>query len=253
MLLFDVHAHLEFEDYENDLDFVLAECKKAGISFIINNGTDPKDNRKVQELAQKHPLLKAAYGFYPVHVAEEGMEAFDKELAWIRENKPVALGEIGLDYYVGDDNPHGDLHKELQQEAFRKFIALGKELDIPLIIHSRKAEQDVLDILEELGSEKVILHCFMGKKKLMQRAIDLGYTFSLPVSIIRSEQFQWLARNAPLGQVLTETDSPYMAPVRGERNSPKHVEITVKKIAELKGMDPEEVANQLYFNYQRLF
>ncbi len=253
MLLFDIHAHLDFEVYENDLVQVLEDCKTAGVRFIIDNGIDVTTNRRVQELSQRYPLLKPAYGFYPVHAAEEGMSVVTAELAWIREQKPVALGEIGLDYYIGDDNPHGDLHKDVQIDAFKKFIALGKELAIPLIIHSRKAEQDVLDILETEQAQKVVLHCFMGKKKLMERAITLGYTFSIPVSIIRSEQFQWLARHTPLSQLLTETDSPYMAPVKGERNSPKHVELTIRKIAELKGMDPEEVANQLYFNYQRLF
>lgn len=253
MLLFDVHAHLDFDDYKEDLVEVLADCKESGIRFIIDNGIDVKTNRRVQELSEKHSLIKAAYGFYPVHVAEVGIEAFDAELAWIRANKPVALGEIGLDYYIGDDNPHGTMHKDVQIDAFKKFIALGKELKIPLIIHSRKAEEDVLDILEAEQANKVILHCFMGKKKLMERAITLGYTFSIPVSIIRSEQFQWLAKHAPLGQLLTETDSPYMAPIKGERNIPKHVGLTIKKLAEIKGMDPEEVANQLYFNYQRLF
>lgn len=252
-LLIDVHAHMNFPSYDDDREKVLKDCEESGVRLIVTNGTDPKSNRETQALCDEFSILKPAYGFYPVHVAEEGIEKVHEEIKWIKQHKPVAIGEVGLDYFVGDDNPNGGFHKETQKEAFKLFIHLAKELDIPIIIHSRKAESDVLDVLEEESAKKVILHCFMGKRKFAERAIKLGYNFSLPVVAIKLEQMQWIIKHAPLQQLLTETDSPYLAPVRGDRNSPKHVELVIDKIAEIKGMDAVEVANQVFFNYQRLF
>ncbi len=253
MILVDVHAHLDFPDFKDDLQELLSSLKKKGFSAIINNGTNPLTNRSTLELAKKYPIIKPSFGYYPVNVAEDGLEAVDEEIAWIKSHKPFAIGEVGLDYFVGDDNPRGDLHKEVQKEAFKKFILLAKELDIPIIIHSRKAEADVISLLEENNAKKVVLHCFMGKRKLILKAANLGYYFSLPVILIRNEQFQWLAANVPLRQLLTETDSPYLGPVKGERNDPSNIILTINKLASIQNMTPEDVANQLFMNYQRLF
>jgi len=252
MILVDVHAHLDFDVF-SDIDDLIKIFSEKGVKVIIVNGVHPQSNRKVQALAQKYEVLKAAYGYYPVHIAEDGIEKFKEELSWIEENKPVALGEIGLDYKVGDDNPDGDLHKEVQIEAFRLFIRLGKKLGIPLIIHSRKAEEDVLDILEEEKAKDVIMHCFMGKKKFVERARDLGYVFSIPVTVVKLEQLQWIVRHVPLSQLLTETDAPYQSPVRGERNDSSNISLSIEKIAQIKELEPEEVANNIFMNYQKLF
>lgn len=253
MLLVDVHAHLDFPDFDTDRDDVLKQCEEVGIKVIVDNGVDVATNRKVLELSKKYSLLKPSFGFYPVHVAEVGIERVKDELSWIENNNPFALGEIGLDYKVGDDDLVGNLHKGVQREAFRLFIRLGKKLAVPLIIHSRKAEEDVISILEEENAEKVILHCFMGKKKFVERARDLGYSFSVPVSVVKLDQLQWLVKNVPLKQLLTETDAPYQGPVRGERNTPVNIQFSIKKMAGLLGMTAEDVANQLFMNYQRLF
>jgi TatD DNase family protein len=253
MILCDVHAHLDFPEFAGDLDEVLKDAERRGVRFIVDNGVDPEANRRILELARKHPVIRPAFGFYPVHVAEKGLPAVEEEIAWMRKHKPIAIGEVGLDYKIGDDNPHGDVHKDVQREAFRRFIRLAKELDVPVIVHSRKAEDDVLDLLEEEKHNKVVLHCFMGKHAFVERAMKAGYTFSVPVSVVKLEQLQWLVKEVPLGQLLTETDAPYQGPVRGERNVPGNIELSIAKIAEIKGMEPLEVANQLYMNYQRLF
>ena len=253
MLFVDVHAHLDFPEFDTDRDRVLADAQAVGVKAVICNGVGPEENRRVLELSKKYPLLKPAFGFYPVHVAEQGLEKVREELAWIEANHPVALGEIGLDYKVGDDNPDGDLHKDVQREAFRLFIRLGRKLDVPLIIHSRKAEDDVIDLLEEEQAKKVVMHCFMGKHRQVLRARDLGYSFSVPVSVLKLEQLHWLVKNVPLRQLLTETDAPYQGPVRGERNEPKNIDLSVRKMAQLLGMTPEDLAGQLFMNYQRLF
>lgn len=253
MILLDVHAHLDFDEFQDDFETRIQKMKELGVKIVVVNGVHPESNRKVQALAEKYDIIKPAYGYYPVHVAENGLEAFYKELAWIKEHKPFALGEVGLDYKFGDDNPHGDLHKDVQIEAFKAFVDLSKELDVPLIIHSRKAESDVINILEEKKAPKVIMHCFMGKKKLVERARDLGFSFSVPVVVTKLQQTQWLVENVPLKQLLTETDAPYLGPIPGKPNTPENVLYSVKKIAQIKGMDEVEVANHLFMNYQKLF
>lgn len=250
MLLFDVHAHLDFDDFKDDLPELLERCEAAGVKAVVTNGVNPESNHAVIRLSRQYGVVKPALGYYPVHVWEDGLDAVRAEMARIRRFGPVALGEVGLDYKeCGGD----DCHKDVQQEAFREFIRLSKELDIPIIVHSRKAEGDVLDILEEEGASKVVLHCFMGKKRLVERAAGLGFSFSVPVTVTKLEQLQWLVRHVPLKQLLTETDSPYLGPVRGERNDPRNVRLAVEKIAGLKGMDVVEVANVLFMNYQNLF
>ena len=250
MLLIDVHAHIDFSEFDTDRKRVLEQCREAGVKVIVNNGVDHKTNRLTQTLAKTYDLIKPAYGFYPTHVEEEGLEAVKAELAWIREQQPFALGEIGLDF---KEMPGRVIKKEVQQSAFREFIRLGKSLGIPLIIHSRKAEKEVLDLLEEEHAEKVVLHCFLGKKKLVERARDLGFTFSVPVSVVKLEQLQWLVTHVPMKQLLTETDSPYLGPVAGERNSPLNVHQSIEKMASLLGMTPKDVANAVFMNYQQLF
>lgn len=253
MLLVDVHAHLDFDDFSSDIDAVIQRARAVGVKVIVANGVDQETNRKVLELSKKYPVIKPAFGFYPVHVAKQGIVAVKEELDWIEQHKPFALGEIGMDFKVGDDNPHGNLHKAVQEEAFRLFVRLGKKLDVPLIIHSRKAEEKVIDVLEEEKAIKVVMHCFMGKKKFVERARDLGYSFSIPVSIVKLEQLHWLVKNVPLKQLLTETDAPYQGPIRGERNEPKNISLSIQKIAELHGLSVEDAANQVFMNYQRLF
>ncbi|MBD3209198.1 TatD family hydrolase [Candidatus Woesearchaeota archaeon] len=240
---------MDFPVFADDLDVVLCDCGEEGVTVIVANGVNPESNRKTVALAKKYSLIKPALGYYPTHVWEDGLEAVRKELFWIERQRPVALGEIGLDYKECET----ESQKEMQRIIFKEFIALGKRLRVPLIIHSRKAEADVLAILEEEEAEKVILHCFMGKKKLVERARDLGYSFSIPVSVTKLDQLQWLVRHVPLRQLLTETDAPYLGPVRGERNTPANVRRSVERIASLVEMTVEDVANQLFMNYQRLF
>jgi len=249
----DVHAHLDFKEFDGDRDKVIKKCQDMGVKVIVNNGVDVNTNRKVLEISKKFSIIRPSFGFYPVHVAELGIKEVKKEIEWIKKNKPIAIGEVGLDYKVGDDNPNGDLHKEVQIEAFRLFIQLSKELKIPIIVHSRKAEEDVLDILEEENATKVVLHCFMGKKKYIERATKSGFSFSIPVSAVKLEQLQWLVKHVPLPQLLTETDSPYQSPVIGERNDPSNIPKTIDKIALIKGITSEECMKIIWMNYQKMF
>ena len=275
MLLVDVHAHMDHPAYKDDLDDVLERAKKVGVKAIIAQGVTHEVNLKVLELAKKHSVIKPALGLYPLDALNilefrkkdgELMEiesadeyknitetSVDDTLAFIEENKDkiVAIGEVGMDFAYSESEEE----RELQKDNFRKIISLAKKIKKPLIIHTRKAEAEVIDILDEskINPNLVVLHCFSGNKKKIKRAVELGYYFSIPTNIDRSEHFQMMISLVKLDHLLTETDSPYLAPNKAPRNEPANIKLTIEKIAELKGMVAEEVANAIFMNYQRLF
>jgi TatD DNase family protein len=256
MLIVDVHAHLDFEEYDTDRDKVIEENKKAGVKAIINQGVDIKHNRKVLELASKYDIIKPALGFYPVHAVQIKEEKFDAELDFISKQNIVAIGEVGLDYKKGDDNPFGDKYKGEMRKCFEKFIALAEKKRIPIIVHSRKAELDVIEMLESSSMKKgkVIMHCFMGRQHLVKRIIDNGWSMSIPCIVTKLQQLQLIAQMAPVQQIFTETDAPYMSPYPDiKRNEPRFIIEGLKKIAEIKKLDVEELSKMIYMNYQRMF
>ncbi|MGV8161790.1 MAG: TatD family hydrolase [Candidatus Nanoarchaeia archaeon] len=255
MMYVDVHAHLDFPEYEKDLNQVLEECKAKGVKAIIVNGVHPESNRRVLELSHLHPIIKPALGFYPTHIVENKWEEVEKELDFILHNKQkVAIGEVGLDYKEEiKTNLTIDEQKKIQKKAFEKIIEISEKTKKPLIIHSRKAELEVIEMIESSSLKNPVFHCFMGKRKLVQRIADNKWNFSIPVIAVKLEQLQELIQYTNINQLLTETDSPLLGPVPGERNTPSNVSLTVKKIAELKGFDEEETSKTIFMNYQRLF
>jgi len=243
-MLIDIHAHLDYEPFDKTIDEVIKRSKNNGVKIIIANGTNPKANRKVLELSKKYDIIKPALGYYPTEAEEISDKEFDKELKFIKKNKPIALGEIGLEFKYGKD-------KEKQIRILKKFIILGQELDIPLIVHTRGAEEEILEILK--NQSKVVLHCFQGNKKLIQKAIEYKFNFSIPANIIKLQHFQMLVKMVPLKSLLTETDAPFLSPYPNKINEPSNVQLTVNKIAEIKSLDPKEVEKMIFMNYQRLF
>lgn len=241
-MFIDVHTHLTDKAFDTDRKEVI---ERSGCVALVNNGYTIRDNRETLALAKKFPLVKVALGLHPSETAVLSQKDIDAEIVWISAQKPVAIGEIGLDFTYEEH--------EKQIVSFKKLITLAMKKDLPMIIHSRKAEKEVLDVLEEMQAKKVILHCFTGKLKLAERAEKLGYTFSIPPIVNHSQQFQDLVKTVSLTRLLTETDAPFLSPKKGERNEPAYVAITVKKIAEIKGMDVKEVERSLFMNYQRLF
>ncbi len=139
------------------------------------------------------------------------------------------------------------------QLKFSKILETAKKLDKPVLVHSRKAESEALDMLESHDMKRVIMHCFTAKKSLVKRAYDLGYSFSIPPVIVRLQQFQQMVETVDINHILTETDAPFLSPFKDKRNEPAFVTETIKKIAEIKGMDPKEVETNIWMNYQRLF
>ena len=254
--------HLDSERYEGEINLIVERAEKAGAKFIISSGINPPSNRKVLELSKKYNLVKCSFGLYPVdsilnkikHLELDiprYVEEFDpdKELEWIEENKDfcVAIGEIGLDYKIIPGT------EDLQKEVFIKALRLAKKLDKVVVIHSRKAEEDVIDIMEEEGMKKVMMHCFSGKKKLIRRCVDLGWSFSVPAVIKRLDHFKMLVEMVPLEQLLTETDSPYLSLEGGTRNEPSNIPITINIISEIKEIKKEEVEEKLLKNAEDLF
>lgn len=256
----DVHAHLDscfFTDRE--IEQCIKHAKQSNVGIIIANGIHKDTNRHVLALAKKHPEIKAALGIYPWEALQDDAAAghytkeavsfdADEEIAFIKSHKKdiVAIGEVGID--------RKNQHKTNKQgEIFEKFIELSKELNKPLIVHSRKAEEEVINLLEQHDAKKVILHCFNGKKSLWQKIKDNNWYCSIPTNCVKSEHFQQLIAYMPMTHLFAETDSPFLSPFKGRHNEPAFVVEAYKVIAKLKNMDLKEVENCLWKNYQQLF
>ena len=168
-------------------------------------------------------------------------------MEFIKKNKNniVAISEVGLDFVNGED-------KE-QIEDFQKMIQLAEELKKPIVVHSRKAELKCIETLESSKNKKIIMHCFSGKKSLVKRIADNGWFLTAPTIVVRSQQFQDIVKNVPISQLFCETDSPYLSPYKNQWNEPAFVIESYNKIAEIKGMDINEVVNNIYMNWQKVF
>jgi len=257
-LLTDIHAHLEHDYFKKDLDKVIDNARSAGFKAIITAGINPETNRKALELSKKYDIVQCSLGVYPRSALSKEvednifplkLEEFDihKEAEFIKANKDniAAIGEIGLDFSNDKD--------EEQINDFKEMIKLAEELKKPVIVHSRKAEQECVDLLQSSKLKKVVMHCFMGKKRLVKRIQDNGWYFSIPPIVVRTQQFQDIVKDVPISQLFTESDAPYLSPFKEKRNEPSFIIETIKKIAELKGMDEQEVANNIYMNWQKVF
>jgi len=249
MVFIDVHCHLDFYKDDKKIDEVVKRAREKNVIMVCNGvGPKRKSNRKVLEIAEKYEGVNAGLGIYPIDALEMSDEEFDAEIEFIRENrdKIVAVGEVGIDLKESSD-------VEKQRENFVKLVNLACEIDKVLIVHSRKAPRDAIEVLEGAGAKKVIMHCFSGKSKFFKRILKNGWHFSVPTNVCYGEQMQSLARKIPIERILCETDSPYLHPERKRNNEPANVIEAYKKIAELKGMSLEDVEKQIEENYNRLF
>lgn len=265
MNLIDVHCHLNHADFAKDLPEVLKRAEQAGIKVILCSGVNPPSNKEVLELARKYPVIKASLGIYPIDAlglaeAEIGLPRqtvpidLEEEFRFIEKNKEKvsAIGEVGMDFYWTKKEET----YEKQAENFRKIIRFAIKIKKTLVIHSRKAEEECIDILEQEIKNKeipVIQHCFSGRKSLITRAAALGHYFSIPPNIVRSGSFEALVKKVDMQQLLTETDAPYLSPYPETRNEPAFVLETIKKIAQIKGLSVEETAARIWENYGLIF
>lgn len=263
MILTDDHCHLTHELFKDQLDAVLERARQAGVKAIICSGVNVPTNREVLALAKKYgPLVRCSLGIYPVDALDIAPDAtglsrqlqhfdVDEELAFIRAHKEeiAAIGEAGLDYHWVKD---AVLQKK-EKENFAKVIKTAEDLKKPLVVHTRDAESDCLEMLESSTVKNVVLHCFTGRKHLVKKAADLGYYFSVPAVIEKLQHFKMVAEIASINQLLSETDGPWLSPIAGEPNEPKNVIFTVRNIAKVKKFTEEEVANNIWLNFQRVY
>ena len=251
--LIDTHAHLDNGRFADDLPEVIEAAKAAGVGHILTIGCDLASSKASVELAATYDEVYAAIGIHP-HAAREATDEAIAELkALARQDKVVAIGEMGLDYYR-DHCPH-----DIQQTAFRRQIALARELDLPIIVHDREAHQDVLDILKEEQAHRVggVLHCFSGDLAMAQACIELGFYISFPGTLTypANQALRDVAEAISTDHLLLETDCPYLAPHprRGKRNEPALVRYTAEELARIKGLSLEDVARTTNLNAFRLF
>lgn len=251
--LIDTHCHLDFPDYQADLEQVLARARDAGVDRIVSVGIDLPTSRAAIELAARHPALFATVGVHPHHVKELAAADYARLRELARHPRVVAYGEIGLDY-VKDYSPVAS-----QRDHFSRQVQLAADLALPLIIHDREAHADTMAILREampLPADGV-MHCFSGDAALAEEVLALGFYISIPgvVTFPKAEAMQEAVRQVPLDRLLLETDGPFLAPVprRGKRNEPQLLLHTAQKVAALKGIPLDEVARATTANAERLF
>jgi TatD DNase family protein len=249
MRLLDAHAHLCDPAFDADLDAVLERGRAAGVVKVVAVGETLADARKNLEIAARFPGdVLPAVGLYPVHL-DPGQADTIAALVRERRNELVAIGEVGLDHWKVQDGPG----RELQRAIFLRFVDLALELDLPLNVHSRSASRHAVAALLERGARRVLLHAFDGKVATALPAVEAGYFFSIPPSIVRSPQKQKLARRLPLSCLLLETDSPVLGPAPGVRNEPANLIRALAAVAEIKEIPVEEIAESVSENARRLF
>ena len=247
-MLTDTHTHIADASFDADRKAVLARAAAAGVAAVIAVGEDLADAQKNMALAREFPILKPAAGLYPTHL---DLAAADAMCAFIRRHRAqlVAVGEVGLDFWVVKD---ADL-RQLQKQIFARFIDLALELDLPLNVHSRSAGRHAVELLMARGARRVQMHAFDGKITAARPALEAGYFFSIPPSIVRSRQKQKLVRHLPLEALLVETDSPVLGPDPQARNEPANLAVAIEAIAAIQQVPPEQVAAAVVRNTQALY
>ena len=253
-MLIDSHAHLDDLRYDTDRDNVLQRAQTAGIEAIVTIGCDLATSQTAVALAHAHPNIFATIGVHPHEAKEIGEGWYESFRSLAQHPKVVAYGEIGLDYHY-DHSP-----REIQRQRFREQIHLARELALPLVIHTREAQEDTVMILREEGAVDVggVFHCFSGDMWLAKDALDLGFylSFSGVLTFKNATMLRDIAKTVPLDRLMVETDCPYLAPVpyRGKRNEPAYVQYVAETLAEIRGNGSlESVARATVENTKRVF
>jgi TatD DNase family protein len=255
MTLVDTHCHLDDSKFDDDREQAIERALAAGVTRLmaIGTGNGPPDLEVAVRLADRHPFIYATIGVHP----HDASKATDETFARLRElaahPKVLAIGEIGLDYHY-DFSP-----RDVQKLVFRAQLRVARELDWPVVIHTREADDDTLRILRDVGGDQLrgVLHCFTGTPRLADAGLALGFYISLAgiLTFPKAQELRDTVRNVPLDRLLTETDSPFLAPVpyRGARNEPAHVAQVVAALAELHGLTREDIAARTAANFHTLF
>lgn len=252
MKLFDTHAHLDDERFDEDRKQLIEQIQKDGVSLVVNPGADMKSSRAAIKLAEIYDFIYAAVGIHPHDVKDITDEDLIELEAMAKHPKVVAIGEIGLDYYY-DNSP-----RELQREYFIRQIELANKLSLPIIIHSRDASMETHEILKEYKKDiGCVLHCFSQSLEMAKEYLELGchLSFAGPLTFKNSNKLKEVARNIPLDKIFIETDSPYLTPqpYRGKRNDPSKVRYVAEELSNLKGISTEKIAEITMDNALKFF
>ena len=252
MPIFDTHAHYDDSRFDGDRDAVLAALPEAGVELVLDPGCDLPSSRAAAALAERYSHVYAAAGIHP----ENCVGFQDADLAALRQllaqPKVVAIGEIGLDYYWEENPP-----RDFQQMVFRKQLALAEELELPVIVHDREAHGDSLSIIREFPAVTGVFHCFSGSPEMAGELLKRGWYlgFDGPITYKNARRAPEVAAITPLERMVVETDAPYLSPVpvRGRRNDSRYLPYVIAKLAEWKGVTPEEMTRITCENGKRLF
>ncbi len=251
-MIYDCHAHLDLFN-EKELKKIIENSKKQSIGAVISNSVDLNSCRKNLEISKKYSLVKCAFGFYPQDALSRETnkkikDSFQDLKKFVLKNKKsvFAIGEIGMDFSSGKD-------KEGQEELFRQQLLFAEKLGVPAIIHTRKAEKEVIGVLKDFPKLKKILHCFCGNMKLAKKAEQQGCYFSIPCSVNRMQNFQKLLELVSKEKILTETDAPYLSPFKGKKSEPAYIRETIKIMANIWNMSEEKVEKQIEENFKKVF
>jgi TatD DNase family protein len=253
-MLIDTHTHLDDARYDADRDAMIQRARQAGVTAFVTIGCDLTTSRSAVTLADRHPDIYASIGVHPHEVKHIGDDWYDELRRLAQHAKVVAYGEIGLDYHYNHSPPKD------QRERFREQVQLARDLRLPVVIHTREAQEDTISILKEEKASEVggVFHCFSGDAWLAKDALDLGFylSFSGILTFNNATMLREIAKQTPLDRVLIETDCPYLTPVphRGKRNEPAFVSHVARQLAEIHpDLSLEQIEETTTENAKRLF
>ena len=252
-MIFDTHAHYDDEQFDEDREELLASMEGAGITNIVNVGASLETTRKTLELAHKYEFIHAAVGVHPSEVAELDEDKFELLREWSQDGRCVAIGEIGLDYHWPEPSP------ELQKKWFARQLQLARQQRLPVIIHSRDAASDTLEVMKENHAEEIggVVHCFSYSKEIAKICVDMGFYIGIGgVGTFKNgKKMKEVVEQTPMERILLETDCPYLSPEpnRGRRNSSLNLPLVVAAIAAIKGISSEEVIKITEDNAKRMY
>lgn len=252
-MLIDSHAHLEMPEFKRDLRTVIQKAKESGVEYIFTVGTEKQDWKRALEIAHLHPSIYAILGVHPHNAKEIDDQTYPMLKELCQDGKVKAYGEIGLDFFR-NLSP-----RDLQMRRFREQIELAKELRLPIVVHDREAHQETMEILKSEKAEECggVIHCFSGDYGMAKACMDMGFYISVPGSITfkKAESFREIVKKLPLKSLLVETDAPFLTPepFRGKRNEPSYVRYTAQKVAEIKNVSFEKVAEVTTENALRVY
>lgn len=255
MKIFDTHVHYDDQAFDQDREAVITGLNGENVANITNIGFDLESSRSTVELTKKYPFIYGAVGIIPEHAHEGNEENLAEIEKLASENEKVcAIGEIGLDYHY-DDGPS----KEKQAEVFLARMDIARRLGLPIAIHSRDAPEDTLNLMKKAHAEEIggVMHCYSYSWETAEILLKMGFYFGIGgvVTFKNSKKLKRVVENLPIGNIVLETDGPYLSPdpFRGKRNDSSRLKYVVEKIAELKNMDPEEVARITFANAVKMY